>query len=218
MKPKRRFVGGLAGLSLAVLIAPQIEAGPIIEVGPYTPPLAHSTVFVVPIEILAAVELMSWQFDLRFDPSDVRINVGCNPLTDSFCDPFNGPVTEGPFFSSRAQFPTLFVPGFIITDLAGDQTGALLGVAGAWQDPPPGPSGDGILAYVEFITTTSGTGASTVTVTGTSTSSAAPEPTTLALLAAGLALLCGRSRPSRGRRLAPPADFPTPFSLIGGTP
>ena len=65
-------------------------------------------------------------------------------------------------------------------------------VAGAWQDPPPGPSGDGILAYVEFITTENGTGESPITVTGVSTTSSVPEPGTLALFAGGLVLLARR--------------------------
>jgi hypothetical protein len=69
-----------------------------------------------------------------------------------------------------------------------NQTGQLLGVNGFWQDPPPGPSGNGILAYVEFVTTPNGTGTSTITVQGGSSSSV-PEPATLALMSCGLLLL-----------------------------
>ena len=115
---------------------PEISAGSSI-------PLSGTT-FVVPIEITGASELINWQFDLAFDPTVVQVNVGCDPATDSFCDLFTGPVTEGPF--TEGLF-SLFVPGVI------DNTSGLLSiVAGAWGDPPPGPSGDGILAYVEFLT------------------------------------------------------------------
>lgn len=144
-----------------------------------------------------AVELTSWQFSLLFDPADVQINTGCDSSgVDPFCDPIFGPVTEGPFFSSVALFPPFFDPGFIFND-----TGLLDAVAGAWQNPPPGPTGDGILAYVEFITTETGTGGSPITVTGTSTtSSAAPEPATIALLAGGLVIMGSRRLLRRGPR------------------
>jgi hypothetical protein len=147
------------------------------------PPYAGSTVFVVPVEISGAVDLTSWQFSLTFDAADVQINTNCDSSgVDPFCDPIFGPVTQGTFFTSVASFPPLFVPGFIFND-----HGLLDAVAAAWQDPPPGPSGDGILAYVEFVTTQTGNGTSPITVVGGSTtSSAAPEPGTLVLLAIGL--------------------------------
>jgi hypothetical protein len=158
----------------------------VISVGPYTP--STTMPFVVPIEITGAVALASWSFDLSYVATDIKINTACDFVTDPFCDILTGPVTQGPFFASVASFPPLFVPGFIITDASLNQTGQLLGVNGFWQDPPPGPSGNGILAYVEFVTTPNGTGTSTITVQGGSTSPV-PEPATLALMSCGLLLL-----------------------------
>jgi len=194
----RKYLGGLAlALSIAVLIPNGAVADPIIAVDPAdfistSPPYPGSTVFVVPIEITGAVALTSWQFSLLFDPADVQINLGCDSSgSDPYCDPLFGPVTAGPFFSSVALFPPFFDPGFIFND-----QGLLDTVAGAWQDPPPGPSGKGILAYVEFITTETGTGESPITVTGAAVTPTVPEPTvpeptTLALLASALVLLAG---------------------------
>jgi hypothetical protein len=186
---KRALLIALASASLA-LLTPRVEADAIISVNSADyippPPYAGSTVFVVPVEITGAVGLTSWQFSLMFDPADVQVNTGCDSSGgDPYCDPIFGPVTQGPFFAGVASFPPLFDPGFIFNDL-----GLLDAVAGAWQDSPPGPSGDGILAYVEFITTETGTGES-ITVEGSTTSSA-PEPSTLALLAGALGLMGGR--------------------------
>ena len=109
-----------------------------------------------------------------------------------------GPVTEGDFFSSGAPF-NLLIPGVIVLDAALAQTGVLFGVEGAFSGIPPGPSGDGVLAYVEF--TILGDGTSPITLTDVSTtSSAVPEQTTLLLLTGGLAFLSGRGLIKRRRR------------------
>ena len=161
------------------------EALPTIEAG--TPISLTTDTFVVPIQITGAVELITWQFDLAFDPSVVQINTGCDTSgADPYCDLFNGPVTEGPF--TKGPF-SLFVPGVI--DNFG---GSLTIVAGGFGDPPPGPTGDGILAYVEFITIDAN-GDPDIHVTSSSvTSSAVPEPMSLLLLAGGLTFLGARRR------------------------
>ena len=66
-------------------------------------------------------------------------------------------------------------------------TGILDDVNGAYSGIAPGPSGDGVLAYVEF--TTISTEAPNVRIEEASVTSAVPEPATLGLLASGLALL-----------------------------
>jgi general secretion pathway protein D len=146
-------------------------ASPIISIGAYTP---TSPTFTVPIVITGAEDLVTWQFDLAFDPADLQA------LS----------VSEGPFTSGDGQFLTLFIPGVI------DNVSGLISlVAGGYLDLPPGPSGNGILAYVEFSVL--GTGDSPITVldaSGADGSNPVPEPTALVLLASGLGLLKSTTR------------------------
>jgi len=79
-------------------------------------------------------------------------------------------------------------------------------VNGAFGGSPPAPSGDGVLAYVEFLKV--GRGPSDVTldnpvVTEIPPEVSVPEPGTLALLATGV--LLARSR--RFRRTSPMKCF-----------
>jgi hypothetical protein len=181
-------------LLFAILAPAVVSAAPMISVGPYTVP-SDQTPFPVPIQITDAVELVGWGFSLTYDPSDLLINTACDPFTDPYCDLITGPVTEGDFFSSGDPF-NLLIPGVIALDSTTlEQIGDLIGVEGLFGGSPPGPSGDGILAYVEFVRTATGNGESTITVTDTSVTSSAPIPeaSTLALLASGLALLVARS-------------------------
>lgn len=141
--------------------------------------------FSVAISITGAVDFTSWQFDLAFDPAIVQASS----------------VTEGAFLSSFGT--TLFTPGFI-----DNVTGLISGVADFYVDLPPDPSGDGVLAYIEFTALAPGVsplafsnvfldladqGFETVNgeipVTG---HAPVPEPATLVLLASGLAFLLAR--------------------------
>ena len=191
-----KLKNGLVGAAIALLMTMQTSrAAPVIAVGPYTS--STTMPFVVPIRITGAFDLTSWTFDLFFDASDLMINTACDPFTGVYCSLLTGPVTEGPFFSSMAMFPTLFVPGFILLDSTLEQTGRLLGVSGAWEDPLPGVSGDGVLAYVEFVTRPGARGDSPITI---GPSVAIPEPAPIALLIVGFTLLTMRRRDTGAAR------------------
>jgi hypothetical protein len=160
-----------------------------------------ATTFAVPIEIADAQDVISWEFDLTYDATDVQVNTGCDPFSgDIYCALLTGPVTEGDFFASGAPF-NLLNPGFV--DLGPNtlaQTGLLFGVQGAFGGVAPFPSGSGTLAFVEF--TVLGDGDSPITVVGSVTPepSAIPEPGTLALLTTGLLLPRARRLFRRGGR------------------
>ena len=182
----RRTLAVLSSATLLLLGSLQVANAAIISVGPFVVP-ANTDPFAVPILITGGVEVTAWSFDLTYDATDLQINTNCDPFTDPFCSLITGPVTEGAFFSAGAPF-NLLVPGFIDLDASLNQTGLLFGVNGAYGGFPPAPSGDGIIAYVEFIHIGTGNGDS-IRVTNTSTTAAVPEPATLALLACGLLLL-----------------------------
>lgn len=194
---KRGISCGLFGLWFVLCV--QTSHAATIAVGPYTP--SSTSPFVVPIEIFGAVRLDAFTFDLSFNPANLMINTACDPFSgDVHCDLLTGPVTQGSFYTNSAMFPPLFVPGFILLDGAGRQTGQLIAVNGAWQDPEPSPSGDGILAFVEFIAVAGGDPGSLITVVGPPSSTTVPEPTPLALMAVGLLAVMVQARDASGRR------------------
>jgi len=179
-----RWCGFLVvAVSVLVAYADRAEASTL-SLGSRIP--IDATTFALPIDITGAVQVSSWTFDLTYDPADVEINTGCTPGLDIYCDFTNGPVTEGNFFAAGAPF-NVFTPGFIVLDpITLAQTGQLLAVTDTYGGPSPSPSGDGVLAYVEF--TQLGTGTSPITVNGSGTSDVpVPEPGTVVLLTTGLA-------------------------------
>ena len=189
----------VAAAVAGALLNPAAHASTI-TVGPYTP---TSSPFIVPIVVTGAVDLASFTFDLNFDPAAYQINTACDRFADAACDFVTGPVTLGTFYTGAASFAPLFNPGFILLDAMGAQTGELVGVNGAWQDSGPAPSGDGVLAFIEFIGIAGTTPASPIEVVGAPPppppGGTVPEPSTVALLFAGLALIRWR-RPEQARR------------------
>jgi hypothetical protein len=154
--------------------------------------------FTIPISITDAVDLISWQFDLSFNALLLQANL----------------VSEGPFMSSFGT--TLFSPGVI-----DNGTGLISLVTDAYVDLPPNPFGDGVLANVEFTAISAGTSPLTLSnvflnfddsgfivangavcvnppgATPCAPPAQVPEPSTLVLLAAGLAILTSRRRRNR---------------------
>jgi len=150
--------------------------------------------FTIPISITAATDLSAWQFDLVFDPTIVQANS----------------LTEGAFMSSFGT--TFFGPGVI-----DNTTGLISLVTDGYVDLPPYPSGDGVLANIEFTAISLGVSPLTfsnvflnfydtgfdiangqITVTDASGGGGGgggipvPEPATLVLLASGMGLLVMR--------------------------
>src|SRR5438309_1669021 len=126
----RRSVLTLALLSV-VLCPALAHAVPIVTAGSGPVPVLKNVgdIFMIPISITAATELTSWQFSLSFDQTILKANL----------------VTEGPFLSSGGTNITSFGPGVI-----DNGNGTITIVTDSYDDVPPGPSGNGNLAYIEF--------------------------------------------------------------------
>jgi hypothetical protein len=196
---RRTYVAGFLAIASAASLSDVTETwAATITVGTAIP--LSATTFALPVVIEDAVEATAWQFDLAYDPSDIQLNTLCDSFTDPYCGLITGPVTEGDFFASGAPF-NLLLPGFLELDpVTLEQTGLLFGVSGAYGGSPPAPSGEGVLAYVQFAIV--GTGDSSITVRNPSTVEAPiPEPGASLLFCAGLLLVARRSFASR-RRLA----------------
>jgi len=121
----RRFALAALPSLLAVFSPAAAHGGPILS-APFVNAAAGSTV-MIPIEISAATDLTSWQFDLAFDPLIVSATL----------------VTEGPLMSGFGT--TSFGPG-IIDNLSG----LISLVSASYVDLLPSPSGSGTLAFIEF--------------------------------------------------------------------
>jgi len=169
----------------------------IIDVG--TAIAITPTTFALPIEVTGAAGLSGWEFNLVFDPAFVQINTACDPL-DPYCSFLTGPVTEGEFFAAGAPF-NLLNPGIIVLDPGTfEQTGSLLAAQGAYGGPPPPPSGDGVLAYVNFVRIKPG--GPGISVDSPSVIQV-PEPASLLLLSTALPLLGRRRRRQRSPTCRP---------------
>jgi len=180
------MIAALCSLHAVEASAATISLGSQIALG--------SDLLVVPVTITDAADVTGWAFDLRYDPLDLQINSACDPFSgDVYCSLFTGPVTEGDFFASGSPFNVLN-PGFVDLDPATlEQTGLLFAVNGTFGGSASGASGEGVLAYVEFLRVGRGTNVTLENPTVTSV----PEPGTLALFATGLMLFVGRRRQRR---------------------
>jgi general secretion pathway protein D len=181
----------LACLLLLALPSPG-RAAPVVTAGSATVNVGDT--FQIPISITGAEDLQSWQFDLAFDPAILSASS----------------VTEGPFLSESGTKTTTFVPGVI-----DNETGQITLVADFFGEVPPGPSGAGVLAEIEFHALAPGVSPLTLSkvflnlsdsgfeiengqVTVLGPRAAVPEPAALVLVAVGLgAWAAWRRRPAR---------------------
>ena len=121
----------LAGLVVGLLGAMPLAAAAAPIVTAQSASVLVGDTFSIDITVTDAADLTSWQFDLSFDPAIVTATN----------------VTEGPFlaaFGTTLTPPTLFGSGV----MAG---GSIFGVTNSFVDLPPNPSGDGVLATIQFI-------------------------------------------------------------------
>lgn len=114
---------GLIGL--VVLCVPHQGQALTVTVGSTAANVGDSV--VLNINVVDAVDLTSWQFDLGYDPSILQATL----------------VTEGPFLSSAGT--TFFSPGII-----DNSTGLISLVTDSFVDLIP-PSGSGVLATIQFM-------------------------------------------------------------------
>src|SRR5688572_4433882 len=189
--PNRTVFAGLAFALVLMLSPPQVGAVATISVGSYTVPATPLEPFLVPIVITDAENVDFWQFSLSYEPTDLKIN---DPAALDFLD---RPITEGDFFLNESLF-NAFNPGFILLDASNEQIGTLLDVNNRFGGGTQGVSGDGVLAFVEFVAI--GDGSSVIEVIYPSVgSSAVPEPAALLLTATGLLMLRLRNLRRRTR-------------------
>lgn len=176
---KRLSTTILQGLiALALLLLPTVGQTATISITPPLSTVGLGDIFSVNVHVAGAVDLTSWQFDLKYNPLLLQAES----------------VTEGPFMSSFGT--TLFQPGVI-----DHSTGEISLVTNAFVDFTPLPNGDGELAIVHFKALGLGVSPlelrnlflnldSNVTATNGSVS-VVPIPGTALLMSSGMLLLWG---------------------------
>ena len=119
-------------LVIVSLLLASVLCGPAyastISVGSYTP-IPPPDTFLVPVEITGALNLQTWQFDLIFDGSVVEAVS----------------ISGAEFVPGDLATASFILGGFILNGL-----GLVDDVAGSYPSLVTGPSGDGVLALIEF--------------------------------------------------------------------
>ena len=92
--------------------------------------------FLLPVQILGASSLQSWQFDLLFDKTVVEV-----------IDQFDG---SSGIYGAQFAVGDLNSISFILGGFPFNFLGLVDDVAGSYPSLPAGPSGDGVLAYILF--------------------------------------------------------------------
>ena len=184
-KQRAVFVALLLVLVPGTGQAALIPIDPIVTVGTRTVTVGSN--FPININVTGAVDLTSWQFNLKYDPSILQATL----------------VTEGPFlasFGSNLFPPTVFTPGII------DNSSGLISLtANAFADLPPLPNGDGVLATVQFTALSQGfstvearnaflNGLDSGFLVTPGSVTVVPLPSTAVLMGLGILLLWGISR------------------------
>lgn len=123
MRWRHRSVVAILGL----LLIPITSHAALISITPSLSIVGVGDTFSVNVHVDQAVDLTSWQFDLKYDPLLLRAES----------------VMEGPFMNSFGA--TLFGPGAI-----DNSTGNVTIVTDAFVDFGPLPNGNGELAIVHF--------------------------------------------------------------------
>ncbi|MCA1957605.1 MAG: cohesin domain-containing protein [Nitrospira sp.] len=176
---------GLIGL--VVLCAPHQGQALLVTVDSAAANVGDSV--VLNVDVVDAVDLTSWQFNLSYDPTILHADL----------------VTEGPFLSSAGA--TLFSPGII-----DNTTGLISLVTDSFVDLIP-PSGSGVLATIQFTALNPGLSLVTMsnvflnfTDSGVSVTNGSiavvPLPGTAGLMGVGLLLFWRIGRWSRPTRAA----------------
>lgn len=123
----RKWTQRAAVALLGLFLIPITSQAALISITPSLSTIGVGDTFSVNVHVDQAVDLTSWQFDLKYNPLLLRAEA----------------VTEGPFLNSFGT--TLFSPGVI-----DNSTGDMTLVTNVFVDFGPLPNGNGELAIVHF--------------------------------------------------------------------
>jgi general secretion pathway protein D len=192
----------------ALALGADAKASPILAITPVTLTTNAGAPFALNIDVIGALDLYGFQFDVAFDPTVLQAN----------------DILEGGFLVAGGS--TLYVPGAIDNTL-----GRITFTANTLVGEITGVSGSGTLATIDFVAAALGSSAISVTngllldsglnlldfntadgrvIVEEPTAPSVPEPATLVLFGSGLLIVYRRRRwVDSGRRLlAGPRERP----------